>query len=220
MLKFDTTAPIAAVLDVPAGRVLLIAADRADATVEVLPTDASKGRDVRLAERTTVAFVDGELRIDAPGNNLGPTGSVEVTVQLPAGSRVGAKLASGEFRAVGRLGEVTFDGAHGPVKVDEAASVRITTTAGDIAVGRLGGASEVTTRKGDIHVAEAVRGAVVLRTDAGAISVGAAAGVSASMNAGTSYGRIDNALYNSEGGGAQLEIHATTGYGDITARSL
>jgi pimeloyl-ACP methyl ester carboxylesterase len=39
-----------------------------------------------------------------------------------------------------------------------------------------------------------VRGTVVLRTEAGAISVGAAAGVSASLDAGTTYGRIHNAL--------------------------
>ena len=37
MQKFDTPAPISAVLDIPAGRVTFIAADRADTTVEVLP---------------------------------------------------------------------------------------------------------------------------------------------------------------------------------------
>jgi hypothetical protein len=64
-----------------------------------------------------------------------------------------------------------------------------------------------------------VRGTVVLRTEAGMISVDAVAGVSASLDAGTGYGRIQNALKNTEGA-ADLNIHATTGYGDITARSL
>ena len=58
-----------------------------------------------------------------------------------------------------------------------------------------------------------------LRTQAGNVSVGAAAGVSASLDAGTSYGRIDNALKNTDGA-ADLNIHATTAYGDIAARSL
>ena len=64
-----------------------------------------------------------------------------------------------------------------------------------------------------------MRGTVVLRTEAGDISVGAAAGVSASLDAGTTYGRIHNALKNTDGA-ADLDIHATTAYGDITARSL
>jgi DUF4097 and DUF4098 domain-containing protein YvlB len=222
MQKFDTPAPISAVLDIPAGRVRFIAADRADTTVEVLPADASKGRDVKVAEQTKVGYGDGVLRIEASAKNqlLGPSGSIEVTVRLPAGSRVEAKAASAEFRVVGRLGDVAFEGAHGSIKLDEAASVRVTTLAGDISVGRLNGPAEISTGKGDIRIAEAVRGTVVLRTEAGEVSVGAAAGVSASLNAGTSYGRIHNALKNTEGAAAQLDIHATTAYGDIVARSL
>ena len=89
MQNFDTPAPISLVLDIPAGRVQLIAADRADTTVEVLPADAGKGRDVQLAEQTTAAYADGVLRITVPepkNRHVGHTGSVEVTVQLPAGS--------------------------------------------------------------------------------------------------------------------------------------
>jgi len=221
MQKFDTPAPISAVLDIPAGRVRFIAADRADTTVEVLPADASNGRDVKVAEQTTVEYGDGVLRIEASAKNriLGSSGSIEVTVQLPAGSRVEAKAASAEFRTVGRLGDVAFDGSQASIKLDEAASARLTTLAGDVSVGRLGGAAEIRTGKGDIRIAEAVRGKVVLRTEAGSISVGAAAGVSASLDAGTTYGRIHNALKNTEGA-ADLDIHATTARGDITARSL
>jgi DUF4097 and DUF4098 domain-containing protein YvlB len=220
MQKFDTPAPISAVLDIPAGRVRFIAADRADTAVEVLPADASKGRDVKVAEQITVECGDGVLRMEASAKNqvLGPSGSIEVTVQLPAGSRVEAKAASAELRAVGRFGDVAFEGAHGAIKLDEAASVRLTTVAGDVSVGRLNGPAEISTGKGDIRIAEAVRGTVVLRTQAGDVSVGAAHGVSASLDAGTTYGRIHNALKNE--GAADLNIHATTAYGDIVARSL
>jgi hypothetical protein len=223
MQKFHTPTPISAVLDIPAGRVQFIAADRADTTVEVLPADASKGRDVKLAERTTVEYGDGVLRIETPAPKnriLGSSGSIEVTIQLPAGSGIEAKAASAEFRGVGRLGDVAFEGAHGAIKLDEAASVRLTALAGDVSVGRLGGPAEISTAKGDIRIVEAVRGTVVLRTQAGDVSVGAAPGVSASLDAGTTYGRIHNALKNTDGAAAQLDIHATTAYGDITARSL
>ena len=221
MQKFDTPDPISAVLDIPAGRVRFIAADRADTTVEVLPADASNGRDVKAAEQATVAYGDGVLRIEAPAKNrmLGSSGSIEVTVQLPAGSRVEAKAASAEFRAVGRLGDVVFDSSQASIKLDETASARLTTLAGDVSVGRLGGAAQIRTGKGDIRIAEAVRGTVEVRTESGSISVDAAAGVSASLDAGTAYGRIRNSLKNSDGA-ARLNIHATTAYGDITARSL
>ncbi|XUM00042.1 DUF4097 family beta strand repeat-containing protein [Streptomyces venezuelae ATCC 10712] len=223
MQKFATTVPVSAVLDVPAGRILFIAADRTDTTVEVLPADASRSRDVKAAQQTGVSFGDGVLRIEAPsGRNqlFGPSGAVEVTVQLPAGSRVEAKSAAAELRGVGRLGDVTFESAQATVKLDEAASARLTLQAGDVTVGRLGGDAEIRTRQGDLRIGEAVRGTVVLRTDSGEINVGAARGVSASLDAGTAFGRVSNSLLNTEGAGAGLSIHATTSYGDINARSL
>ncbi|MEU1669871.1 DUF4097 family beta strand repeat-containing protein [Streptomyces sparsogenes] len=221
MQKFDTPAPITAVLDIPAGRVQFIAAPRVDTTVEVLPANPSKSRDVQTAEQTTVAYADGVLRIHTPepkSQLFGGAGSVEVTVQLPAGSHVEAKTAGSELRGVGRLGDVAFEGAYRRIKIDEAASVRLTATDGDVEVGRLGGPAEISTARGDIRIAEAMRGAVVLRTESGDISVAAAAGVSAALDAGTGYGRVSNSLKND--GTADLDIRATTSHGDITARSL
>ncbi|WP_327174930.1 DUF4097 domain-containing protein [Streptomyces sp. NBC_01335] len=223
MQKFTTPAPISAVVDIPAGHIRFIAADRPDTVVEVLPADASKSRDVKAAERIEVTHADGVLRIEASeaGNRiLGPSGAVELTVQLPAGSRIEVKAASAELRGVGRLGDVVFDGQQATVKLDETASAQLTVLAGDITVGRLGGPAEISTQKGDLHITEAVRGTVTLRTAHGEITVGAARGVSASLDAGTTYGRVHNALSNTDGAAAALNLHATTAYGDITARSL
>ncbi|MFF9727650.1 DUF4097 family beta strand repeat-containing protein [Streptomyces gardneri] len=222
-MQFPTTAPIAVVLAVPAGLVRFIAADRADTTVEVLPANAAKSNDIKAAEQVTVAYADGVLRIEAAeakNRILGNSGSVEVTVQLPAGSHVEAKSAAAELHGVGRLGDVTFEGAQGTVKLDETASAHLTLQAGDITVGRLGGAAELSTQQGNIRITEALGGSVVLRTDSGDLEVGAAHGVSATLDAGTTHGRIHNTLRNSEGAGAGLNIQATTAYGDITARSL
>ncbi|SEG48471.1 Putative adhesin [Actinacidiphila yanglinensis] len=221
MQKFDTPAPISTVLDIPAGRIQIIAAERTDTTVEILPADSSKSRDVKAAERTTVSYADGVLRIatDQPQNQLfGPSGSVQITVQLPAGSRVEGKSAGAELRGVGRLGDLAFEGAYRHTKVDEAGSVQLTAVDGDIEIGRLGGPAEISTARGDIRINEAVTGAVVLRTQSGAISVTAAAGVSAALDADTGHGRISNALKND--GTVALDIRATTSHGDITARSL
>ncbi|MFC7897791.1 DUF4097 family beta strand repeat-containing protein [Streptomyces sp. NPDC057381] len=222
MPQYDTPKQVSAVIDVPAGHIRFIAADRADTTVEVLPADPSKSRDVKAADQTAVTYEDGVLRIvTAPAKNrvLGSSGAIEVTVQLPAGSRVEGKAAAADFRGVGRLGDVTFEIADGAMKLDEAASARLIVLSGDVTVGRLGGPAEISTQKGDIRIAEAARGRLVLRTQSGDVVVGAAAGVSASLDAGTGYGRIDNALKNTDGTPG-LTIHATTAHGDITARSL
>ncbi|MFC3500875.1 DUF4097 family beta strand repeat-containing protein [Micromonospora krabiensis] len=221
MPKFDTPAPITAVLAVPAGRIQFIAADRADTVVEVRPTDPARSRDVRAADGTTVTYADGILRITAPtptNTFVGPSGSLEITVQLPADSRVEATAASAELRGVGRLGDVAFEGAYRHIKIDEAANVRLTAIDGDVEVGRLNGPAEISTARGDIRIGEAARGTVVLRTQSGDISIGAAAGVSAALDAGTGHGRVSNALKND--GAAGLDIRATTSHGDITARSL
>jgi len=221
MQKFDTPAPISAVLDIAAGRIQVIAADRADTTVEVRPANPSKGRDLAAAERTTVEFAGGVLRIhtaEPKNQHFGPSGSLEVTVQLPAGSHLEARTAASELRGVGRLGDITFEGAYRQTKIDEATSVRLTAVDGDVEVGRLGGPAQITTARGSIRIAEAECGAVVLSTQMGDISVCAAAGVSASLDAGTGHGRVSNALKNN--GTTELDIRANTGHGDITARSL
>ncbi|WP_155058356.1 DUF4097 family beta strand repeat-containing protein [Streptomyces blattellae] len=223
MRTFDTPAPISAHLDIPAGRVQLIAADRADTTVEVRPANAGKSRDVKAAEQIVVTYGDGMLRISAPpakNQYLGPSGSVEVTVQLPAGSHVEAKTAAAEFRGVGRLGDVVVADGYRSVKLDEAASARITAADADVTVGRLAGPAEISTQRGGIQITEATDGTVTLSTQQGDITVGAAHGVSATLDAGTGYGRVHNALLNTDGPAAGLNIHATTSYGDITARSL
>jgi len=220
MSTFTTPEPIFAVLNIPAGSITFVADDQAETAVEVRPANAAKSRDVKAAEATKVEYADGVLRVEIVAKNqyFGPSGAVAVTVQLPTGSRAEVKTASVELRAAGQLGDVVVEGAQGLIDLQDVASARIVSSASDVSIGRLNGPAEIRTSKGDIRIAEAVRGDLVLRTDVGEIEVGAAAGVSAALDAGTATGRIDNALKNS--GAAELTIHATTTVGDIVARSL
>jgi DUF4097 and DUF4098 domain-containing protein YvlB len=220
MQTFATPAPVTAILTVPAGSIQITAADRADTTVQIRPADPAKARDVKLAARITAAYSDGVLRVTAPAANrvLGSTGAVEVTIQLPAGSAVQATTASAQFTTTGPLGEVTLDSAQATVSVEQAATARITVVDGDITAGHLGGDAQLRTARGSIHITEATRGTLELRTQTGAITVAAAAGASAALDAGTTIGRVSNALKNT--GTTDLAIHATTTVGDITASSL
>ena len=138
MQTFATPAPITAILTIPAGRIQITAADRADTTVEIRPADPAKSRDVKLAGQVTAGYSDGTLRITAPAGHrvLGSSGAVEVTVRLPAGSRVEAKTASAQFTTAGPLGEVVFDSAQATVNVEQAATARLSAVDGGITVGR------------------------------------------------------------------------------------
>ncbi len=221
MYTFTTPTGITTVLDIAAGRIQVIAADRTDTTVEVRPANPAKHRDQKAAEQTTVELTDGVLRIrtTAPQNQyFGPSGSLEVTVQLPTGSHIQARTTSCELRGVGRLGDIAFEGAYRQIKIDEAASLRLTAVDGDVEVGRLDGPAQITTSRGAIRIREAAHGRVELRTHMGDVTVGATPGTSAALDARTGHGRVSNALKNN--GTTELHIHATTGHGDITARSL
>jgi DUF4097 and DUF4098 domain-containing protein YvlB len=149
---------------------------------------------------------------------FGPTGSLHIVVNLPTGSRVEAKSGAAELRTVGRLGDLSFEGAYRDITVEEAAAVQLTAVDGDVSIGRLDGAARISTSRGDIRVGEAGPGKVELTTSSGDITIGAATGVSASLDASTGYGRVSNSLKND--GTAELDIHATTTHGDIAARSL
>ncbi|KAB2368849.1 DUF4097 family beta strand repeat-containing protein [Actinomadura montaniterrae] len=221
MNTYTTPAPITATLTVPAGRVQVIAADRADTVVDVRPANPAKGRDVKAAEQATVEFADGTLQVRAATGNhhLGSTGAIEVTVQLPAGSHLQVTAAATEFRAVGRLGDIAFEGAYRDITIDEATSVQLTATDGDVEVGHLNGPADISTQRGDIRIAHAAGpGQVDLRTQSGDITIAAAPGVSAALDASAPAGRISNSLKND--GSTELDVRATTSRGDITARSL
>lgn len=222
MQKFQTPSPVTVVLDIPAGQVRLVASERTDTTVEVLPTEASKRRDAKAAQQTTVEFAEGVLRIATadPNKILGSSGSLDVTIELPAGSRVEGKAGAAALYSTGRLGEVSFEGAYRTVELDEVGAARITTHMGDVTIAKLTGPAQLRNSKGDITVAEAVTGAIDLRTDMGDLRIAAAAGVSGTLDASTAMGRITNSLRNSDGAGAGLNIKATTSQGDIIATSL
>jgi len=157
MLTFDTPGPITAILEIASGHIRLIAADRADTTVEIRPADPGRSRDLEAAEKTDVAFADDVLRIRSvnPGSpRLGASGDLDVTVELPAGSRIEARTGGCGLSSVGRLGEVVFEGVGRHITVEEAASLRLTVADGgdgdfdgDVEVGWLGGPAQIRTLK-------------------------------------------------------------------------
>jgi hypothetical protein len=201
MQAFTTTAPITAVVDIPAGHIRITATDRTDTTVQISPADPARGRDTKAAEQTTVEFTDNALRIRTPHQNqaFGPSGSIDVTVHLPAGSHLRTTTAAAQLHTTGPLGQ---------------------THSGDVTVGRLTGPAHISTQQGDITLTQTAPATLDLRTMDGGVTVDVAPGLSAALDARTQLGRIHNALTNTRGADAPVRIHAETMRGDITARGL
>jgi len=222
MQNFATPGPVSVVLEIPAGAVRLVATERTDTVVDVQPADASKKRDVKAAEQTAIAFQDGVLSVTTAESHrvLGGSGALHVTIELPVGSRLDGKAGAAELHTTGRLGDVAFDGGYTVVSIEEAAGAVLKVHTGDVAINRLTGSAQIRNGKGDITVAEAHAGQVELRADMGNLSVTAAPGISATLDADTAKGRITNTLRNTEGAAAGLAVKATTSHGDITAASL
>ncbi|WP_405004662.1 hypothetical protein OHV13_10370 [Kitasatospora purpeofusca] len=145
MPSFDTPGPIRATLRFDIGSVRIAAAKRTDTLVEVRPTDPGAALDVRLAEQATVSCADGALVVKVPKKRgiFGKTGSVDITVEVPAGSSVDADAPMGDFLLEGVFGDCRIKTSVGRIRIDEAAAVDLRNELGEVRLGRADGDAEV-----------------------------------------------------------------------------
>jgi len=196
MPTFDTPEPIAAVLELGVGDVHLAASDRPDTVVDVRPRDPGRPADVAAAEQVKVEYAHGVLRVKAPRgwrhySFRGGRESVEVRIELPAGSSLRGEAALVALRSTGRLGDCWYRTGAGDIEIEEAGALRLRSAAGDITVGRAGGACDVSTASGTVRLGtvdgtlvvknangdtevDDVRGSVRVNTANGRITVGRA----------------------------------------------
>ncbi|MFB4303259.1 DUF4097 domain-containing protein [Actinomadura sp. NTSP31] len=208
MPEFDTPEPITADIDVYIGQVRVHAGDRTDTVVEVRPSDPSLEASVQAAERTIVEFSAGRLLVKGPkpkglAHLRSWRGAIDVTVALPAGSRVDARVAA-DFVATGRLGETVLRSLSGDVRLEETGPLEAKASIGDITVDRVTGPAEVTASTGTVRIG-AIDGPGTVKNSTGGITLGEATGdlqlktgigditvdrVPAGLTARTAHGRI------------------------------
>jgi len=82
---FATPGPIAATVEVAGAQVRVTASDRTDTVVLVKPINEAGRSDVKVANKTTVDFVGGQLSVKTTTSG-DKSGSVAITIDLPAGS--------------------------------------------------------------------------------------------------------------------------------------
>ena len=209
MPTYPTPHPVSVVIRLAVGDVRIHAGEREDTVVEIRPSDPSRAADVRAAEQTRVRYDRGELRITAARgwkqySPLGGRESVEVSIELPAGSRVHGESAVGSLYASGPLAECSITAGVGDIQLDRTADASLRTGTGDVTVEHAAGNAEITTSSGMIrarHIdgSAAVKnsyGRTVLGTVTGALRFNGAHGdlsvdrAGASVVAKTAYGSV------------------------------
>lgn len=176
---FDTPEPITATLDLGAANVRFAASERTDTVVEVHPSDENNDSDVEAAKQVRIEYSGGTLLIKGQRPRAfdlsKKTRSVEVTVELPEGSRVQADVAAGDVQSTGRLGESRFKTGAGHARLGRTGPLRMNTGAGHIAVEGVAGDAEVTTGTGQIRIGD-IDGNVTIKNSNGHTDIGAIGG--------------------------------------------
>ncbi|MFJ4466988.1 DUF4097 family beta strand repeat-containing protein [Streptomyces sp. NPDC089424] len=210
MPSFVTPEPVAVTAHVEAGSLQFLAGDRQDTVVDVRPRDPKKDLDVRAAGQTEVTCAGGVLNVRTPKSNLfGRTGAVDVTVELPADSRVDMTGAWVQVLAEGRLGEVQVKTSSGDVRLDVTGPLKLTASHGSITVDRVEGAAEITTSSGSLRVGF-VGGPAVLKNSHGTTTVGAVTG---ELRVSGANGDID--IARAEGSVTAKTAHGTLRVGEV-----
>jgi DUF4097 and DUF4098 domain-containing protein YvlB len=225
MPTFNTPEPILATLDLGAADVRVIASDRGDTVVQVRPSDSAHEPDVKAAEQTRVECTAAGLVVRGPKRTLSlrKVGSVDVTVELPAGSQIEADAGVGALRFAGRLGKCQAKIGAGSVEVDQAGPVDLQSGAGAITVDHVTGHADITTGSGRLRVSH-IDGSAVVKNSNGETWIGDVTGelrVNAS-NGGVTVGHADaNVAASSANGEIRVDdltrgsASLKTGYGEI-----
>jgi DUF4097 and DUF4098 domain-containing protein YvlB len=179
MPTFDTPERITATIDVAVGDVRVSAGDGSATVVDVRPSDASNTDDVKAAELTRVEHANGHLLVKSPkprswlSRSSGP--SVDVTIELPAGSQVHGAGQTTDFRCDGRLGDCRIKTGMGNIVLDQANTLSLKNGIGDVSVECATGHAEIATGSGDVRVNK-LAGSAVIKNSNGDTWVGAAGG--------------------------------------------
>ena len=243
MPAFDTPQPIDVRVELGVGHVRLVASPREDTVVTVEPSQPHKRDDVAAAERTQVEFVAGRLLVKAPKGwrywtSFRDAGSVDVTIELPEGSRPSIDAGMAQVGATGSLGDAEVATGGGDIALEHVATLRARTGSGDIDVDTAAGSANLSTGSGSVRVGTAT-GAAVIKNSNGDSWVGETRGdvrvqsangdiaidhthasvVAKTANGDVRLNRIERGSIVAETAYGELELaipHGTSAYLDLT----
>ena len=97
------------------------------------------------AEQTRVAYADGRLLVERSRrlrewNPFNVGGSIDVEIELPAGSQLSGRTVAGEFHCTGALGRCELKSGVGNITVERVAGdAELATGTGEVRAGEVDG---------------------------------------------------------------------------------
>ena len=144
---------------------------------------------------------------------IGPSESVEVRVELPAGSRLTADVG-GSVRTTGRLGATRVKGSLGSVEVESSADLWVRAGHGNLTVGSADGAVELIADHGQMRIGT-VRGDAILKSSHGSVTIDEVGG---DVEAKLSYGELE--IERARGGVAAKTAYGSIRLGEVSSGSV
>ncbi|MCX4529571.1 MULTISPECIES: DUF4097 family beta strand repeat-containing protein [unclassified Streptomyces] len=187
MPSYDTPEPITAIIEFEVGDVRITASKRTNTVVEVLPSNGAEETDVRAVQQTKVTYANGVLTVKGPKKRslFGRHGSIDVTVELPAGSHLQCASPMGDYTGEGPLGDCRVKTSLGDIRLAEAGVANLRTDHGDIAIDRAVGTAEIS-GSGRIEIGT-ITGSATVKNGNGETTIGEITG---DLSANSANGRI------------------------------
>ena len=182
--RFDTPAPISVALDLYAADVHFTVADRDDTVIELRPSDPDRAADAKAVANTTVEYDEATRTLSVvskkPLNRFVNWSSkrpesIDLLIQLPAGSEVRGEADLGDFHADGVLGAVALKSGIGEIRLAETGPVNLRGGVGAITVDRVIGAAQVQTGSSDVRLG-LIEGTLDVTNGNGKVHVGLVGG--------------------------------------------
>jgi hypothetical protein len=177
MPSYPTPEPISVTVELGVAELRIVAGDRTDTVVEVRPSDEADESDVQAAAQVRVDYSNGTLQVTGPRRMFDfskKTRSVDVSIELPSGSRLSAHLLMGAIHSAGRLGECQIR-TTGNVRLDRTGPLRLHTGAGHVTAEDITGDADVSTGTGKILLGT-IAGAAVVKNSNGDTTIGSVTG--------------------------------------------
>jgi hypothetical protein len=170
MTAFATPGPIVATVEVAGAQVRVTASDRTDTVVLVKPINEASRSDIKVASKTKVGFADGQLSVTTT-TPRDKSGSIAITIDLPAGSSLAAYLAHSSVQVDGPVGQCELHLASSQVQLDRIDGLQANIAAGEVTIGHIAGRADIDGGAFAMRIGE-VEGTVGLSSSGGQAWIG------------------------------------------------
>ena len=202
---FQTPAPVRLRVEIPKGRIRILAEETAMTRVELSAIHGDAAARAWIADAEIAQSGDEIIvRVRKSGRTLlGIGGAIEALVHVPSGSGAVLSSGSGHIETLGRLGEVDASSGSGEIRLGDNGAARARTGSGDIIIAASTGSVDAKTGSGHISVGK-VGADARLKTGSGHAELALAAG-EAHLSTGSGNIEIDQA-------GDSLDAFAASGH--------